>query len=68
MPSLRTENTILRGDCVKAMAALPEGRIDLAFADPPFNIGYEYDVYDDKQERTRTSTGRGSGSRPSIAR
>ncbi len=51
MASRRTENTILHHDCLKAMAALPEGCVDLAFADPPFNIGYEYDVYDDKQER-----------------
>src|SRR5690606_11240866 len=26
-----------------------EGCVDLAFADPPFNIGYEYDVYDDRR-------------------
>ncbi len=26
------------------------GEVDLAFADPPFNIGYDYDVYDDRQE------------------
>ena len=32
------------------MNALPEGCVDLAFADPPFNIGYEYDVYDDRKE------------------
>jgi len=24
--------------------------VDLAFADPPFNIGYEYDVYDDSRD------------------
>jgi site-specific DNA-methyltransferase (adenine-specific) len=29
---------------------LDEGLVDLAFADPPFNIGYEYDVYKDKSE------------------
>lgn len=44
-------NTIQLGDCVHAMNALPEGSVDLAFADPPFNIGYEYDVYDDKLEK-----------------
>ncbi len=33
------------------MNALPAGSADLVFADPPFNIGYEYDVYQDKQER-----------------
>ena len=25
--------------------------VDLAFADPPFNIGYEYDVYEDSKKR-----------------
>jgi site-specific DNA-methyltransferase (adenine-specific) len=25
------------------------GSVDLAFADPPFNIGYKYDVYEDRQ-------------------
>jgi DNA modification methylase len=24
--------------------------VDLAFADPPFNIGYDYDVYDDRRQ------------------
>jgi site-specific DNA-methyltransferase (adenine-specific) len=42
-------NTILTGDCIEMMQALPEGSIDLAFADPPFNIGYKYDVYDDRK-------------------
>jgi site-specific DNA-methyltransferase (adenine-specific) len=37
-------------DCVAGLARLPEGCVDLAFADPPFNIGYEYDVYDDRRE------------------
>jgi site-specific DNA-methyltransferase (adenine-specific) len=39
---------LYHGDCIKGMANIPEGSIDLAFADPPFNIGYKYDVYDDK--------------------
>ncbi len=43
-------NTIQHGDCIKRMNALPEGSVDLAFADPPFNIGYDYDVYDDSLE------------------
>ncbi|MHC4875139.1 MAG: DNA-methyltransferase [Planctomycetota bacterium] len=43
-------NTIQHGDCIERMNALPEGCVDLAFADPPFNIGYEYDVYDDRKE------------------
>ncbi|MSR59514.1 MAG: site-specific DNA-methyltransferase [Planctomycetaceae bacterium] len=32
------------------MQQLEAGSIDLAFADPPFNIGYDYDVYDDRKE------------------
>jgi DNA modification methylase len=40
-------------DCVTGMKRLAEGSVDLAFADPPFNIGYEYDEYDDKQERRK---------------
>lgn len=39
---------IHNGDCIQGMDALPEGSVDLVFADPPFNIGYKYDVYEDK--------------------
>lgn len=38
---------ILQGDCVAKMNELPEGSVDLVFADPPFNIGYLYSSYDD---------------------
>jgi site-specific DNA-methyltransferase (adenine-specific) len=31
------------------MNALPAESVDLVFADPPFNIGYDYDAYDDNQ-------------------
>ena len=41
---------IVKGDCVAEMNQLPPGSVDLAFADPPFNIGYDYDVYDDSVE------------------
>ncbi|MFN0051595.1 MAG: DNA methyltransferase [Planctomycetales bacterium] len=44
-------NTIHNQDCIAGMGQLSEGTVDLAFADPPFNIGYEYDVYDDRKER-----------------
>jgi DNA modification methylase len=37
------------GDCVRELDRLPAGTVDLAFADPPFNIGYEYDVYRDRK-------------------
>lgn len=42
-------NALLQGDCIEGMARLPEASVDLAFADPPFNIGYDYDVYDDRR-------------------
>ncbi|MCC6001839.1 MAG: site-specific DNA-methyltransferase [Pararhodobacter sp.] len=31
-------NQIVAGDCVEAMNALPEGCVDLVFADPPYNL------------------------------
>ena len=42
---------IHQGDCLQLLAELPPACIDLAFADPPFNIGYEYDRYDDRRAR-----------------
>src|SRR5512135_2372665 len=38
-----------QGDCLEALRGLPDGCIDLAFADPPFNIGYDYDIYEDRR-------------------
>jgi len=40
---------IYNEDCLTGMRKLPSGVVDLAFADPPFNIGYAYDVYQDRQ-------------------
>lgn len=40
---------ITAGDCLKILAGWPEGSVDLIFADPPYNIGYNYDKYDDKR-------------------
>ncbi|RIK71655.1 MAG: site-specific DNA-methyltransferase, partial [Planctomycetota bacterium] len=42
--------TIHQGDCLELMSQIDDGSIDLAFADPPFNIGYRYDKYHDRQE------------------
>lgn len=36
-------------DCIGGMARIEAGSVDLAFADPPFNIGYKYDVYEDRR-------------------
>lgn len=43
-------NQIVHGDCIKTLNALPEGWVDLCFADPPFNIGYRYHNYDDRKD------------------
>jgi DNA modification methylase len=45
-----TWNCLNAGDCVNGLARLEAGAVDLAFADPPFNIGYDYDVYDDRTD------------------
>jgi DNA modification methylase len=37
------------GDCRRVAEEMPESSVDLLFADPPFNIGYEYDGYDDNK-------------------
>ena len=31
-------DTVLEGDCLERMAALPEASVDLVFADPPYNL------------------------------
>ncbi|MEO1548820.1 MAG: site-specific DNA-methyltransferase [Pseudomonadota bacterium] len=31
-------DTILAGDCIQVMRGLPEGSVDLIFADPPYNL------------------------------
>lgn len=41
---------IHQGDCLEQMRQIESGTIDLAFADPPFNIGYEYDEYHDEKD------------------
>ena len=42
-------NEIHLGDCVEKLSEIKAGSVDLVFADPPFNIGYQYDVYDDQR-------------------
>ena len=43
-------DTLHNSDCIAGMLRMPEGSVDLAFADPPFNIGYKYDVYEDRMK------------------
>ena len=45
----RVFNRMVRGDCIKEMRKLNAGIADLVFADPPYNIGYDYDECHDKK-------------------
>jgi len=44
------ENTIAVGDCIDIMRSWPNDTVDLIFADPPYNIGYKYDQYEDRRD------------------
>src|SRR3989440_5077448 len=43
-------HAVVNDDCLAGLARLESGSVDLVFADPPFNIGYDYDVYDDRRD------------------
>ena len=45
-----TTDRIVQGDCIEILSSLTEPIADLIFADPPFNIGYKYDVYEDRKK------------------
>ena len=38
-------NTILHGDCREVLFDLPENSVDLIFADPPYNLQLQHDLY-----------------------
>ena len=42
---------IIHGDCLEHLPRL-SGKVDLLFADPPYNIGFKYDQYDDSRSYT----------------
>ena len=39
---------IISGDCVEVMKTLPLDSVDLVVTSPPYNVGIDYDSYDDK--------------------
>ncbi|MEM8864717.1 MAG: DNA methyltransferase [Planctomycetota bacterium] len=43
-------NAIHQGDCLDLLRGIEAESVDLAFADPPFNIGFKYDEYHDDHE------------------
>ncbi|HEX9556907.1 MAG TPA: DNA methyltransferase, partial [Reyranella sp.] len=40
LPPMRGEklDRVLVGDCIELMGGLPEGSVDMVFADPPYNL------------------------------
>lgn len=48
-PATIPRHDVVVGDCIQTMARWPAGSVDLIFADPPYNIGYHYDHYEDNR-------------------
>jgi DNA modification methylase len=44
-------NKIICGDCIEVLGKIHRPFADLIIADPPFNIGYKYDNYNDNIEK-----------------
>lgn len=38
-------DTVLEGDCIERLRELPDGSVDLVFADPPYNLQLQADLY-----------------------
>ena len=49
----RLFNKIICGDCIDVLDKIDEPFANLIFADPPFNIGYKYDKYNDKVKKEK---------------
>ena len=47
------KNKIICGDCIDLLSKVKTPFVDLVFADPPFNIGYQYDQYHDTQKKDK---------------
>ncbi len=43
-------DTVIQADCIEWLNGHEDAFADLIFADPPFNIGYKYDVYEDSKK------------------
>ena len=43
--SLLSLDTVIEGDCVAAMQAMPERSVDMVFADPPYNLQLGGDLF-----------------------
>ena len=45
------ENSILLGDCIKIMKDIPDNSIDLIFADPPYNLQLQGELWRPNQTK-----------------
>jgi len=43
-------NRVIEGDAIEVMKQIPDGSIDMTFADPPFNLKKSYEQYEDDKE------------------
>lgn len=52
LPTAQDPVRLIVGDCIEVLRNHVDEKVaDLVFADPPFNIGYEYDQYNDRRAR-----------------
>lgn len=42
-------NRVITGNCARVLSRAPAESVDLVFADPPYNIGFKYEGYDDER-------------------
>lgn len=47
----KTKINLIHGDCLEGMKQLPSSSVDLVVSSPPYNLGINYDSYQDKDER-----------------
>lgn len=48
----KVKEGVQQGDCLKLLAKLPDDSVDMAFADPPFNLNKKYGAYRDKVDES----------------
>ena len=51
-------NKIVCGDSLQILQKLPDESIDLIVTSPPYNIGMEYDKYNDRKEQRKRGDSR----------
>ena len=47
------KQTIINGDCLEYMKTLSDKSFDLVLTDPPYGVGYEYDIWEDTEKNLK---------------